>query len=131
PNAPIGAYDVSDLTNIVELDQYRPVGSLGQGVIPHNVHVWDDYLLISYYTDGGRVVDASRPTNLIEVGNFDTWLGNPGGFNGAWGLYPFLPSQTVLVADITNGLFVLRPTFMRACWLEGVVTDSITGANIN
>ncbi len=128
PNAPVGAYDVTDLGNIVELDQYRPVGSLGLGVIPHNVHVWDNYLLISYYTDGGRVVDASRPTNLIEVGNYGTWLGAPGNFNGAWGLYPYLPSQTVLVTDITNGLYVLRPTFVRACWLEGIVTDSITGA---
>ncbi|MCB0598486.1 MAG: choice-of-anchor B family protein [Lewinellaceae bacterium] len=130
-DAPVAAYDISDLNNIEELDQYRPVGTLGQSVIPHNVHVWDNYLLISYYTDGGRVVDASRPTNLIEVGNYDTWLGGNGGFDGAWGLYPFLPSQTVLVTDINNGLYVLQPTFVRACWLEGIVTDSITGAFLN
>lgn len=127
-NAPVAAYDITDLNTIVELDQYRPVGTLGLGVIPHNVHVWDNYLLISYYTDGGRVVDASRPSNLIEVGNYDTWLGGNGGFNGAWGLYPFLPSRTVLVSDIGNGLYVLQPNFVRACWLEGTVRDSITGA---
>lgn len=127
-DAPVAAYDITDLDNIEELDQYRPIGTLGQSVIPHNVHVWDNYLLISYYTDGGRVVDASRPTNLIEVGNYDTWLGGNGGFSGAWGLYPFLPSQTVLVSDIGNGLYVLQPNFVRACWLEGVVTDSLTGA---
>lgn len=127
-DAPVAAYDIADLGNIVELDQYRPVGTLGQGVIPHNVHVWDNYLLISYYTDGGRVVDASRPSNLIEVGNYDTWLGGSGGFDGAWGLYPFLPSRTVLVSDIGNGLYVLQPNFVRACWLEGIVTDSLSGA---
>ncbi|MCB9276894.1 MAG: choice-of-anchor B family protein [Lewinellaceae bacterium] len=127
-NAPVAAYDISDLGNIAELDEYRPVGTINQGVIPHNVHVWNDYLLISYYTDGGRVVDASRPSNLIEVGNYDTWLGGNGGFDGAWGLYPFLPSQTVLVSDIGNGLYVLQPNFVRACWLEGTVRDSITGA---
>jgi len=127
-NAPVAAYDITDLSNIVELDQYRPVGTLGLDVIPHNVHVWDNYLLISYYTDGGRVVDASRPTNLIEVGNYDTWLGGNGGFDGAWGLYPFLPSRTVLVSDIGNGLYVLQPNYVRACWLEGIVTDSLTGA---
>lgn len=127
-DAPVAAYDITDLGNIVELDQYRPVGTLGQGVIPHNVHVWDNYLLISYYTDGGRVVDASRPSNLIEVGNYDTWLGGSGGFDGAWGLYPFLPSRTVLVSDIGNGLYVLQPNFVRACWLEGIVTDSLSGA---
>ncbi|MCB0561144.1 MAG: choice-of-anchor B family protein [Phaeodactylibacter sp.] len=130
-DAPVAAYDITDLNNIVELDQYRPVGTTGLGVIPHNVHVWDNYLLISYYTDGGRVVDASRPTNLIEVGNYDTWLGGNGGFDGAWGLYPFLPSQTVLVSDINNGLYVLQPTFVRACWLEGIVKDSLTGAFLN
>ncbi|MBV6656091.1 MAG: choice-of-anchor B family protein, partial [Mameliella sp.] len=130
-DAPVAAYDVTNFSEIEELDQYRPIGSLGSGVIPHNVHVWDDYLLISYYSDGGRVVDASRPENLIEVGNYDTWLGADGGFSGAWGLYPFLPSQTVLVTDISNGLYVLQPDFKRACWLEGMVTDSITQAPIN
>ncbi|MCB9265276.1 MAG: choice-of-anchor B family protein, partial [Lewinellaceae bacterium] len=130
-DAPVAAYDITDLNNIEELDEYRPIGTINQGVIPHNVHVWNNYLLVSYYSDGGRVVDASRPTNLIEVGNFDTFLGGNGGYNGAWGLYPFFPSQTVLVTDQTNGLFVLQPNFVRACWLEGVVTDSLTGALLN
>lgn len=130
-NAPVAAYDITDFSEIEELDQYRPIGTVGSGVIPHNVHVWDDYLLISYYTDGGRVVDASRADNLIEVGNYDTWLGGDGGFSGAWGLYPFLPSQTVLVTDINNGLYVLQPDFKRACWLEGIVRDSVTQAPVN
>lgn len=130
-NAPVAAYDITSFAEIEELDQYRPVATVGSGVIPHNVHVWDDYLLISYYTDGGKIVDGSRPTNLIEVGNYDTWLGGDGGFSGAWGLYPFLPSQTVLVTDINNGLYVLQPDFKRACWLEGIVRDSITQAPIN
>jgi choice-of-anchor B domain-containing protein len=125
-NAPVAAYDITNFAEIEELDQYRPAASLGSNVIPHNVHVWNDYLLISYYTDGGKIVDASRPENLVEVGNFDTWFGNDGGFSGAWGLYPFLPSRTVLVSDINSGLYVLEPTFVRACWLEGVVRDSIT-----
>ncbi len=129
-NAPVAAYDISDLNNIVELDQFRPVATLGQNVIPHNVHVWNDWLIISYYTDGGIIVDASRPTNLIEVGNFDTWLGGNGGFNGAWGAYPFLPSGLVLLTDISNGLFVCGANYVRACWLEGTVTDAVTGQPI-
>lgn len=131
PNAPIGAFDVSDPADIVELDQFRPLATLGQGIIPHNVHVWQDWLIISYYTAGGVVVDASRPGNLIEVGNFDTFLGVQAGFNGAWGAYPFLPSGTVLVSDINSGLYVLAPTYMRACWLEGQVTDLANGSAIN
>lgn len=130
-NAPVAAYDISDFSNIVELDQYRPLETLGAGVIPHNVHVWDDWLVISYYTDGGIIVDASRPENLIETGNFDTFLGGDGGFSGAWGLYPFLPSGLVLVSDIGNGLYVLDADYVRACWLEGEVTDAVTGALLN
>lgn len=125
-DAPVAAYDVSDLDDITLLDEYRPVGTVGRGVIPHNVHVYDDYLLISYYTDGGRIVDASQPDNLIEVGNFDSFIGGDGGFSGAWGLYPFLPSGTVLVSDIGNGLFVLTPALKRAARLEGTVTDAST-----
>lgn len=130
-NAPVAAYDITNLSDIVELDQYRPITTLGNDVIPHNVHVWDNWLLISYYTDGGRVVDASRPNNLIEVANYDTFLGGDGGFSGAWGLYPFLPSGNVLVSDINNGLFVCGIELKRACWLEGVVVDSLTGALLN
>lgn len=129
-NAPVAAYDISDLDNIVELDQFVPIATMGANVIPHNVHVFDDWLLISYYTDGGIVVDASNPSNLIEVGNYDTFLGGDGGFSGAWGLYPFLPSGLVLVSDINTGLYVLEPNLVRACFLEGFVTDLNTGAPI-
>ncbi|MFQ5448422.1 MAG: LVIVD repeat-containing protein, partial [Saprospiraceae bacterium] len=66
-SAPVSSYDVSDLNNIVELDQFVPLETLGEGVIPHNVHVWNDWLIISYYTDGCIIVDAQNPDNLIEV----------------------------------------------------------------
>ncbi|MCB0519507.1 MAG: choice-of-anchor B family protein [Lewinellaceae bacterium] len=124
-NAPVAAYDISDLNNIVELDQFRPLETLGEGVIPHNVHVWDDWLIISYYTDGCILVDGSNPENLIEVGNFDTYIPASTGFAGAWGAYPFLPSGLVLVTDIENGLYILEPNYVRACYLEGTVTDQL------
>ncbi|MCB9288117.1 MAG: choice-of-anchor B family protein [Lewinellaceae bacterium] len=130
-DAPVAAYDVSDLNNIEELDQYRPFATLGQGVIPHNVHVWDDYLIVSYYTDGCIVLDASRPDNLVEVGNFDTFLGANGGFSGAWGAYPFLPSGLIIVSDRGNGLFVLQPNYVRGCFLEGRVTDTDGNSLLN
>ncbi|MEZ4985489.1 MAG: choice-of-anchor B family protein [Saprospiraceae bacterium] len=118
PDAPIAAYDVSDPSDIQELDQYRPAATLGSSVIPHNVHVWNDWLVISYYTDGGIVVDASRPDNLIEVGNFDTFFAPGAGFNGVWGAYPFLPSGVVLLSDINSGLYVLDVNYVRGCYLE-------------
>ncbi len=130
-NAPVAAYDISDPTDIVELDQFLPLETLGDGVIPHNVHVWQDWLIISYYSDGGIVADASEPDNIIEVGNFDTFFGGGAGFSGSWGAYPFLPSETVLLTDISNGLYVVTPNYVRACRVEGFVTDINTGAAIN
>lgn len=127
-NAPVGAYDISDPNNITELDLFRPYETLGDGVIPHNVHVWNDWLIISYYTDGCILVDGSRPENLVEVGNFDTFIPASTGFAGAWGAYPFLPSGLVLVSDIGNGMYVLEPNYVRACWLEGNITDASTTA---
>lgn len=123
-NAWIGSYDLTDYDNIKELDRFKPAVSAGNGVIPHNVHVLNDYLIISYYSDGVIIVDAARPDNLIEVGNYDTFLGGHGGFNGAWGAYPFLPSGTALVTDRSNGLFILTPTYVRGCYLEGTVKDA-------
>ena len=126
----IGAYDVSDFDNIFETDRIQ--SSPGNNVIPHNVHVLNNYLVTSYYSDGVTIHDAARPGNLIEVGNYDTSPNYPGpGYHGSWGAYPFLPSGNILAADIEEGLYVLTPDYKRGCYLEGVVTDSITGLPIN
>ncbi|MFZ9943432.1 MAG: carboxypeptidase regulatory-like domain-containing protein, partial [Bacteroidia bacterium] len=53
------------------------------------------------------------------------------GFNGCWGVYPFLPSGTIVASDIDNGLYVLTPNYIRGCYLEGIVLDSITGTPLN
>ncbi len=130
-NAPVAAYDISDKKDIKELYQFRPLESINRGVIPHNVHVIDDYLSISYYTDGLRVADASKPDNIIEVANYDTWLGADGDFNGAWGAYPFLPSGLTLVSDRQSGLFVVDVDYKRAARLEGIITDFEFGTPLN
>ena len=125
-NGFVAAYDITDFGSIRELDRYKPAKTAGLGVIPHNVHVLDDYLVVSYYTDGCKVVDASRPDNLIEVGDYDTYLGGNGGFNGSWGAYPFLPSGAVLVSDRQTGLYVLEPNYVRGCYAHVTVIDDAT-----
>jgi choice-of-anchor B domain-containing protein len=129
-NAPIGAYDVSDPSDIQFLDSYAPFATLGSGVIPHNVHVWQNWLIISYYTDGCIILDATHPDNLVEVGNFDTYIPASTGFNGAWGAYPFLPSGLILITDIGNGLYILEPNYVQAGYLHGNVTDAVSGTSI-
>ncbi len=127
-NAPVASYSVSANGEIEELDQFRPLGTINRGVIPHNVHVYkDNWVVTSYYTDGVVIIDGTRPANMIEIGNYDTFAGGDGGFNGAWGAYPYLPSGNLLVTDINSGLYVLKADYKQACWLEGTITDASNG----
>jgi len=130
-NAYVDAYDISDFSNIRRLDEFQPLETTGQGVVPHNTHFQDEYLITSWYTDGVVITDVSRPTNMIKVGAYDTFFGGNGGTNGCWGAYPYLPSGLVLATDRANGLFVLQPNYQRACWLEGTVTVAGQGTPIN
>ena len=123
----VGAYDVSDPNDIRFLDKYRPVNAATKQVIPHNVHYKDGFLITSYYTDGLKIIDAHRPDLLVEVGSFDTYPGEDGGYHGDWGAYPWLPSGLVLVSDIERGLYVFRPEYRRAYYVTGHVTDAATG----
>ena len=129
-DAYIGAYNVSDLNNISELDRVQ--SSPGENVIPHNVFVYGNYLVTSYYRDGVTIHDASNPSNIIEVGNYDTSPQYSGdGFNGCWGVYPYLPSGLIIASDIENGLFILEPTYSPASYLDGKVTDLSSGSAID
>jgi choice-of-anchor B domain-containing protein len=77
----------------------------------HNGYTKGSLLYVSHYRRGLVIFDASTPSQLREIGHFDTFLSpaaNVAGFDGAWGVYPFFPSGTVVVSDISNGLFVLR-----------------------
>jgi hypothetical protein len=66
----------------------------------------------------------------VEIGNFDTFLApaaDAAGTDGAWGVYPFFPSGTVIVSDITNGLFVLAdntPTLSQSAGRLGFVAPT-------
>jgi choice-of-anchor B domain-containing protein len=124
------AYDISDLTNITELSRFQT--DPGSNSIVHNTHIRNDYAITSWYKQGVVITDVSRPHNPIEVGHYDTYpAGNDGGFDGDWGVYPFLPSGSLVVSDMSNGFFVLTPTYIRGCYLEGLVTDSSTALSLS
>lgn len=125
-NSYVAAYDIQDPANIIEVDRFRQAATAGKGSIPHNVYVWNDWLVVAYYTNGTLIVDAAHPDNLIEVGSFDSWLGVHGGYSGVWGSYPFLPSGRILTSDRASGLYVFIPNYVRGAYLEGTVVDSIT-----
>jgi choice-of-anchor B domain-containing protein len=125
----IGAYDVSDLANIFQVDQIQ--SSPGNGVIPHNTFVNGNYVVTSYYRDGITIHDVTYPGNMIEVGNYDTSPLSGEGFNGLWGVYPYLPSGNLIGSDIEGGLFVWAPTYVPGAYLEGNITDVVTTAVLN
>jgi hypothetical protein len=93
--------------------------------------VLNDYAVTSWYKDGVVIIDAHKPDNLVVVGWYDTSPLSGGGFDGAWGVYPFLPSGNLVVSDISEGLYVLTPTYKRACYFEGTVMDSVCMQPLN
>jgi choice-of-anchor B domain-containing protein len=124
--APIGAFDVSDLGNITLVDAYYAIHM--QPYEAHNVRVLNDYIINASYGSQVTIIDASRPHNLIEVGDYPT-----GGANSlCWDADPFLPSGMIIATDKnTDSVYFLSPGYIRACYLEGMVTDSLTGNTIN
>lgn len=130
-DAYIAAYDVTDLANITETDRIQ--SSPGEDVIPHNVFVTNtNFLVTSYYRDGVTIHDCTDPNNLIEVGFYDTSPSFQGdGFNGCWGVYPYLPSGLIIASDIENGCIVLDPTYTQAAFLDGNITDASNTNPIN
>ena len=76
----------------------------------HRFFLLGDTVFEANYTSGLRVLRfcdlAAR--EIEEVAFFDTFPeGDEPGAEGAWGVYPYLPSGTILVSDIANRLFVL------------------------
>ena len=134
----LAAFDISNLNNITELDRIQ--SNPGSNSVVHNTHIIQknsvDYAVTSWYNDGFTIVDCTRPHNLVQVGNYDTDPAVSGpGMDHCWGVYPFFPSGTIVASDIQNGLFVLSPTYVRACYLEGVVTSCtsntpLSGVNV-
>lgn len=122
----LASYDVSDPTDIQELDRVSP--NDGYGSYVHNTHILNDYAVTSWYTDGVMIVDAHRPQNLVIVGSYDTYAASNLDFEGCWGAFPFFPSGIVITTNITPGkLTVLTPSYKRACYLEGKITKACDG----
>ena len=129
-NAFLDSWNISDNNNYVKVDRFRPLDTEGQGAIPHNTHVLDEYLVTSWYTEGVRIIDGNKPDNLVEVAKYDSWQGASGGFSGCWGAYPYLPSGNLIISDINSGLYILDVDYKRASYLEGTIRDEATGAPI-
>ena len=122
----ITSYNITNLANIQRKDSVQ--SNWGTRSVAHNVTILpNDFMAASNYKDGVTIWDAKRPHNIVQVGRYDT---NPLAglnFDGVWAVYPSLPSGNWLASDISEGLFVIKPTLKCACYLEGTITDAVTG----
>lgn len=77
--------------------------------IDHNGYTLGNKLYFSNYTRGIGVLNVTNPNAPVELSYFDTYPTNNGAtFNGAWGVYPYLPSGNIIISDIQRGLIVVR-----------------------
>ncbi len=122
-------WDVSDLENPFILATYLgPVHS-----IDHNQYVKGSFDYQANYSSGLRVLDLGDIASgtLTQVGFFDTFPSDAESpeheeiFDGLWSVYPYYASGVVVVNDISEGLFVLRPALEG----EAVLGGSIAGVS--
>ncbi len=134
-DAYLTAFDVSNLSNIFEVDRIQ--SNPGLNSIPHNTFVDGNFLITSYYRDGTTVHDITYPSNMIQVAYYDSYSGSGNGFDGCWGTYPYLPSGNIISSDINSGpggsgrLLIYGRDFQQACYLKGNVIDGITSSPIS
>ncbi len=114
-------FDITDLDNPFLRTEY-----LGKTTaIDHNNYVLGDELYIANYRAGMRIIDIknidksdSIISTMNEVAFFDTYPKNDfPRFDGAWSVYPFFKSGTIIISDINKGLFVVKkaenPNFVK------------------
>jgi choice-of-anchor B domain-containing protein len=107
-------YGLNSTVRLFELSDFGSPSLLSTwtgptGAIDHNGFVRGNRYYMSNYTRGVTVLDISDTSNPVDIGFFDTFpVSDNTSFNGAWGVYPYLPSGVVLVSDISSGLYIVR-----------------------
>lgn len=104
-NTTVHVFDISSLRN----PQLISTWTGPTRAIDHNGFVLGNKYYMSNYERGLSILDLSDPTAPQEIAYFDTFPSSTGaGFNGAWGVYPYLPSGNILLSDIQGGLYILK-----------------------
>jgi choice-of-anchor B domain-containing protein len=76
----------------------------------HNLYILGNRVFQANWTSGLRVLEFGDLANreLTEIAFFDTFPQSDSiDLFGAWSVYPYLPSGTIIVVDSINGLFIL------------------------
>ena len=99
-------FDVSNLASPQYLYPYEAATS----TVDHNLYVLGNRVFQANYSAGLRVLEFGdlASQEIAEIAFFDTVpQSGVGSFDGAWSVYPYLPSGTIIVSDGIYGLFVL------------------------
>ncbi len=99
-------FDVTDLDAPVFVSTYEAATAS----IDHNMYIVGNRVFQANYTSGVRVLEFGDLSNseIMEIAFFDTYPDSASAsFDGAWSVYPFLPSGNIIASDRTNGLFIL------------------------
>jgi choice-of-anchor B domain-containing protein len=99
-------WDLSDLENPRLAREHLGVESTSD----HNLYVKGNLMYQANYRSGLRILDISDPENPREIAFFDTapYTTNTPGYNGAWSVYPYFRSGSIVVNSIEQGLFIVK-----------------------
>ncbi|MDP1728072.1 MAG: choice-of-anchor B family protein [Bacteroidota bacterium] len=100
-------FDIKNMADPKFVSQFNS----NENAMPHNAYWVGDLAYVSSYHDGVRIYNVKDPGNPIQVAWYDTHPETPeiyGGYKGAWGVYPYLPSKRIIASDLTGGIFVFE-----------------------
>ena len=110
---PLGIMDLSALAeneiSVSHTFKFPLLAPEHENNVPHNPFIRGQYAIVSYYHDGLQIFDLSDPLNPQQVAWYDSHPQNTiySGYQGNWGVYPYLPSGNIIISDINEGLLVL------------------------
>lgn len=120
-------FDISDPANPKFLSSITSQ-SLGiSAYSAHNPYIVGNLLFVSWYQAGLVVVDITNPSQPRLAGTYDTFNGGINGFEGCWGVYPFLGLDRVLLSDLDGGLYLVDATAA----MSGPVTVSAASYKVS
>lgn len=109
-NGDVRLFDISTPASPVQLSTIT-AQSLGlDSFSAHNPYIIGNLLYVSWYQAGLVIIDITDPRQPKLIAAYDTFPGAINGFDGCWGVYPFLGFDRVLLSDLDGGLFIVDTT---------------------
>ncbi len=102
-------FDITDLDAPIYVSAYQAATA----AIDHNLYVLGNRVYQANYSTGLRILEFQDLANseIMEVAFFDTYPRDDAtSSEGAWSVYPYLPSGNIIANDRTNGLFLVTVT---------------------